>query len=161
MIRILFVCTGNICRSPTAEGVLRRKLAEAGLAEKAETLSAGTRGYHVGDAPDPRAQKHARARGYDLSTLRARQVGAEHFDEFDLILAMDREHERDLTRLAPPEAKGRVRLFLEFAPESGLQDVPDPYYGEAADFELVLDLVEAGADGIVAAIGRSEIAAHR
>jgi protein-tyrosine phosphatase len=132
---ILFVCTGNICRSPTAEAVLRHLAAEAGIELHIE--SAGIGDWHIGNAPDERAQHHAKRRGYDLSALRARQVAAEDFEKFDLILAMDRGHLRALQRLAPPAHRGKVRLF---APE---RDVPDPYYGGAHDFERVLDLVEA------------------
>ena len=132
---LLFVCTGNICRSPTAEAVLRHLAAEAGIELHVE--SAGIGDWHVGSAPDERAQHHAKRRGYDLSALRARQVTPQDFAKFDLILAMDRGHLRALERMAPPEHRGKVRLF---APE---RDVPDPYYGGAHDFERVLDLVEA------------------
>ncbi|HET8726768.1 MAG TPA: low molecular weight protein-tyrosine-phosphatase [Alphaproteobacteria bacterium] len=157
MLRILFVCTGNICRSPTAEGVLRHRLAQQGLLDQVETLSAGTQDYHIGDPPDARAQRTAKTRGYDLSRLRARQVTPDHFDEFDLILAMDRSHQLALRRMAPAEAQDRVRLFMEFAPGAGLRDVPDPYYGEADDFELALDLIEAGVEGLIRAIKSGEI----
>lgn len=156
-LRILFVCTGNICRSPTAEGVLRHRLAQEGLADRVETLSAGTHGYHVGDPPDARAQRAARSRGYDLSRLRARQVTPDHFDEFDLVVAMDRSHQLALRRIAPPAAQDRVRLFMEFAPGAGMRDVPDPYYGDSDDFELALDLIEAGVEGLVTAIRRNTI----
>jgi protein-tyrosine phosphatase len=132
---VLFVCTGNICRSPTAEAVLRHLAAEEGI--ELRTASAGIGDWHVGSAPDARAQHHAKGRGYDLSTLRARQVRASDFAEFDLILAMDRGHLRALERMAPPEARHKVRLFL-----AG-RDVPDPYYGGPEGFEQVLDLVEA------------------
>ena len=132
---ILFVCTGNICRSPTAEAVLRHLAADAGIELHVE--SAGIGDWHIGNAPDERAQRHAKQRGYDLSALRARQVSAHDFEKFDLILAMDRGHLRALERMAPPEHRGKVRLF---APE---RDVPDPYYGGAHDFERMLDLVEA------------------
>jgi protein-tyrosine phosphatase len=132
---ILFVCTGNICRSPTAEAVLRHLAADAGIELHVE--SAGIGDWHIGNAPDERAQRHAKQRGYDLSALRARQVSAHDFEKFDLILAMDRGHLRALQRMAPAEHRGKVRLF---APE---RDVPDPYYGGAHDFERVLDLVEA------------------
>ena len=132
---ILFVCTGNICRSPTAEGVLRHLAAEEGL--ELEIQSAGIGDWHVGAAPDERAQHHAKNRGYDLSALRARQFTSEDFARFDLILAMDRGHLHALGRMAPAEHKHKVRLFI-----AG-QDVPDPYDGGPEGFERVLDLVEA------------------
>lgn len=132
--RVLLVCMGNICRSPTAEAVLRAKAAEAGLA--IEFDSAGTENYHVGEPPDPRSVRHAKARGYDLSPLRARQVHADDFRSFDLILAADALNLRELRRRCPAELQGRLRLFL------GDVALPDPYYGESDDFEKVLDLVE-------------------
>ena len=132
--RILFVCTGNICRSPTAEGVLRHLATQEGIELRIE--SAGTGDWHVGSPPDERAQHHARGRGYDLSAQRARQVRKSDFDDFDLILAMDRGHLRALERLAPPEARHKVRLLI-----AG-REVPDPYYGGSQGFERVLDLVE-------------------
>jgi protein-tyrosine phosphatase len=132
---VLFVCTGNICRSPTAEAVLRHLAAEAGV--ELRIASAGVGDWHVGSSPDERSQHHAKGRGYDLSPLRARQVRASDFEEFDLILAMDRGHLRALERMAPPEARHKLRLFV-----AG-RDVPDPYYGGPEGFEQVLDLVEA------------------
>ena len=131
---ILFVCTGNICRSPTAEGVLRHLAARESIDLRIE--SAGLGDWHVGHPPDERAQHHARGRGYDLSSQRARQVNARDFQEFDLILAMDRGHFRELQRMSPPEHRAKVRMFMEGC------DVPDPYYGGAQGFERVLDLVE-------------------
>jgi len=132
--RVLLVCMGNICRSPTAEAVLRAKARQAGL--PIEFDSAGTENYHIGDPPDPRSIRHAERRGYDLSTLRARQVHASDFHEFDLILAADELNLRELRRRCPPEQHGRLQLFL------GDVALPDPYYGESDDFEKVLDLVE-------------------
>jgi protein-tyrosine phosphatase len=146
---VLFVCTGNICRSPTADGVLRRLVKDAGLEAKVRIDSAGTHDYHVGEPPDERAQHHARRRGYDLSVLRARQVLAGDFEEFDLILAMDRGHLRILQRLAPPEHRHKLRLFMEFAVAWDADEVPDPYYGGAAGFERVLDMVEDAARGVL------------
>jgi protein-tyrosine phosphatase len=153
MIRVLFVCMGNICRSPTAEAVVREfAQREAGIA--LEVDSAGTHGYHTGDAPDERSIAAARRRGFDLATLRARVVEAVDFERFDLVLAMDDAVLQRLRELAPRRHADRVRLFLEFAPGLGRRDVPDPYYGGEAGFEEVLDLVEEGARGLLAALAK-------
>jgi protein-tyrosine phosphatase len=153
MTRVLFVCMGNICRSPTAEAVVREfAQREAGIA--LEVDSAGTHGYHTGDAPDERSIAAARRRGFDLATLRARVVEAADFDRFDLVLAMDDAVLQRLRELAPRRHADRVRLFLEFAPGLGRRDVPDPYYGGEAGFEEVLDLVEEGARGLLAALAK-------
>jgi protein-tyrosine phosphatase len=152
-VRVLMVCTGNICRSPTAEGVLRAKLAAAGLASQVVVASAGTSGYHSGEAPDPRAQRHALRRGYDLSGLRARRLVAEDFDRFDLILAMDRGHLDHLRVSAPEPGRARVQPLLAYARRfADLGEVPDPYYGPPQGFEQVLDLVEDACDGLVSAL---------
>jgi protein-tyrosine phosphatase len=154
-MRILFVCMGNICRSPTAEGVMRGLLREAGLEDRIELDSAGTGGWHAGDPPDTRATAAARARGVVLDGA-ARAVTAEDFERFDLLLAMDRENERDLLARAPDvEGRAKVRLLREFDPEAvaaGDLDVPDPYYGGARGFEHVLDLVEAACRGLLAEV---------
>ncbi|WP_240928980.1 low molecular weight protein-tyrosine-phosphatase [Iodobacter violaceini] len=142
--KVLFVCTGNICRSPSADGVMRRMLADERLEHAVEADSAGTQSYHIGEAPDGRAQKHAKKRGYDLSFLRARVVNQSDFAEFDLILAMDKGHLRALQSLCPPELMSRVKLFLSVLPEGAETEVSDPYYGGAAGFETVLDQCEAG-----------------
>lgn len=147
--RILFFCMGNICRSPTAEGVMRAKLAKAGLGH-IEVDSAGTHGYHVGDPPDGRTQAHALRRGYDLGTLRARELVAEDFDAFDLVLGMDHDNLKQASRLCPPAQRDRLQLLMDYAPTASHRVVPDPYYGEAADFDRVLDLVEAACDGLIA-----------
>jgi protein-tyrosine phosphatase len=149
-MRILFICLGNICRSPTAEGVLRTLAAREVPELPLEVDSAGTAGYHAGEPPDPRMSEAAARRGYDLSALRARVVEPGDFERFDLILAMDEDNLRVLRRRAPAHAHGRLRLFLEFAPESGTAEVPDPYYGGAKGFEEVLDLVESAARGLLA-----------
>ncbi|SPR96118.1 putative Protein-tyrosine-phosphatase [Cupriavidus taiwanensis] len=140
---------GNICRSPTAEVVLRAKLDAAGLAALVELDSAGTHEYHLGRAPDSRTQRHALRRGYDLSALRARKVGVPDFDRFDLILAMDRENLAGLLRLRP-DAGDKVRLLMSFATRHDADEVPDPYYGEGDGFERVLDYIEDACDGLVA-----------
>ncbi|HXY76814.1 MAG TPA: low molecular weight protein-tyrosine-phosphatase [Steroidobacteraceae bacterium] len=149
-MRVLFVCLGNICRSPTAEAVLRALAAREAPDLVIEVDSAGTSGYHIGDAPDARARAAAARRGYDLSALRARIVEPADFERFDLILAMDRENLRVLRRRAPATVHQRLRLFLEFAPSGAAEDVPDPYYGGANGFEEVLDLVEAATRGLLA-----------
>jgi protein-tyrosine phosphatase len=142
------VCLGNICRSPTAEAVLRSKLEAAGLGKRIEVDSAGTGSWHIGSPPDGRSQRHAARRGYDLAALRARQVSEVDFHRFDLILAMDHDNLSDLQRLAPQApSRAEVRLF-------GEQAVPDPYTGSAAGFERVLDLVETTCDGWVENLSR-------
>ena len=153
-MRVLFVCLGNICRSPTAEAVLRGLAAREAPGLTLIVDSAGTADYHVGDPPDRRSQAAGAARGYDLSGLRARQVERGDFDRFDLLLAMDRSNRDALLALAPPQARERVRLFMDYAPESGHRDVPDPYYGGPAGFEQVLDLAEAASRGLLREVRR-------
>jgi protein-tyrosine phosphatase len=140
-LRVLFVCLGNICRSPTAEGALRRLCADEAPELDIEIDSAGTGDYHLGKPPDPRSSRAAAARGIDLSPLRARQVGRQDFARFDLILAMDRRNLRALRALSPPASRARLELFLEYAGGPADEEVPDPYTGTAADFERVLDIV--------------------
>jgi low molecular weight protein-tyrosine phosphatase len=147
--RILFVCLGNICRSPTAEAVLRDLLAREAPELSVEIDSAGIGDWHIGEPPDQRALVAARRRGLDMSRLRARQIVSEDFARFDFILAMDRANLSDLWRRAPTQYRERVRLFLEFAPDLGIDEVPDPYYGGAAGFEDVLDLAEQAARGLL------------
>jgi protein-tyrosine phosphatase len=147
---VLFVCLGNICRSPTAEGVLRHLLATEAPQLKVEVDSAGTADYHVGEPPDLRSQRAAKHRGIDLSGLRARQVSAADFAHFDLILAMDDQNLRALRALRPKASKARLRLFLDYADQLGSLEVPDPYCGDADDFERVLDLVTAASRGLIA-----------
>jgi protein-tyrosine phosphatase len=148
--RILFVCLGNICRSPTAEGVLRYLAARENPPPHLDIDSAGTGGYHIGAPPDLRSQAAAKRRGIDISDLRARRVEPQDYSRFDLMLAMDRDNLRALERARPRNSSARLRLFLEYAPGSGLEEVPDPYYGIARDFELVLDLCLAAAAGLLA-----------
>ncbi|HTV78173.1 MAG TPA: low molecular weight protein-tyrosine-phosphatase [Steroidobacteraceae bacterium] len=148
-MKILFVCLGNICRSPTAEAVLRGLLAREAPELAVTVDSAGTSNYHPGSAPDQRSQAAARRRAYDLSAQRARQVCVEDFRNFDLILAMDRRNLSELRRIAPPGTQGKIRLFLDFAPEQALREVPDPYFGGDTGFEEVLDLIELAARGLL------------
>lgn len=150
MPAILFVCTGNICRSPTAEGVFRHLVAKAGLEQQITTDSAGTHAYHVGEPPDRRTVAAAAARGYDLSDLRARVLVPADYQRFDMILAMDRGHLDILRRQQPAGAKATLSLFLDQGPlPLRGRDVPDPYYGEGRHFTEVLDLVEAGARALL------------
>lgn len=156
-LALLLVCTGNICRSPSADGVLRHKAHAARLADVLEIDSAGTLDYHVGQAPDPRAMAHAQKRGYDLSALRARRVCDADFERFDLILAMDRSHYSVLQRRCPEPLRHKLHLFMTFALDNQECEVPDPYYGGAEGFEHVLDLIEAGCDGILQRIASGQL----
>ena len=152
MVKVLFVCTGNICRSPTAEGVFDKLVKEAGLADDVHVESAGTTAYHVGEPPDRRSQAAARQRGIDLSQQRARQVNESDLRTFDYILAMDEGHLNDLARMARTPPGTRLSRFLDFAPDRLEQDVPDPYYGGPNGFENVLDLIEDASRGLLADI---------
>ncbi|WON84780.1 MULTISPECIES: low molecular weight protein-tyrosine-phosphatase [Chromobacterium] len=154
-LSILFVCMGNICRSPTAEGVMRAKLKSAGLEARMRVESAGTHDYHVGEAPDRRTCQAALRRGYDLSDLRARQVDGRDFERFDWILAADRQNLALLNAQCPPSYRGKLHLLLEPLPGAP-RDVPDPYYGGAGGFDTVLDLVEAACDAWLARIADTE-----
>lgn len=148
-IRVLMVCLGNICRSPTAEAVLRHQVTAAGLHEYIEVDSAGTGDWHCGDPPDPRTQRAAAKRNYDLAPLRARQVSARDFEDFDYILAMDRQNLAELRALCPRGAEHKLSLFLQFG-GTGHDEVPDPYYRGHDDFELVLDLAEQASAALLA-----------
>jgi protein-tyrosine phosphatase len=148
-MRILFVCLGNICRSPTAEGVLRAIAAREFPGLDLEVDSAGTADYHAGEPPDRRTIAAARRRGYDLAGLRARRVTRADFARFDQVLAMDRANLAELERLIVPDAAARLALFLEYSPECGFEEVPDPYYGGVEDFERVIDLCECAARGLL------------
>lgn len=154
MTRVLFVCLGNICRSPTAEAVFRTRAAAADLPCAAD--SAGTGAWHEGEAPDRRAQSEARKRGYDLSHQRARKATAEDFRDFDMIFAMDRSNLASLSRLHPKNGGARLSLFLDLLPTQSLRDVPDPYYEDG--FDKVLDLIEDGCDALIRQIS-TEISA--
>ena len=152
-IRVLMVCLGNICRSPTAEAMLRKKVHAAGLDGRIEVDSAGTADYHVDSPPDRRAIAHGERRGLALKHLRGRQVSRADFDRFDLILAMDGDNLADLERIRPPGSRAKVALLMSYAPQAGSREVPDPYAGGAEGFERVLDLVDSAADALVVALG--------
>jgi len=154
--RVLFVCMGNICRSPTAEGVFRKLLEARAPDLDVQVDSAGTHAYHVGDPPDARAQRAALRRGVDLSAQRARRVTEQDFAYFELVLAMDEQNREALLEICPVEHRGRVRLLLEFAPHVGYREVPDPYYGGSNGFEHVLDLVEEAALGVLQHLQQTE-----
>ena len=150
--RILMVCMGNICRSPTAHGVLEKMVADAGLAQHIMVDSAGTHGYHVGAPPDERAQQHAARRGYDLSAQRARLLTAQDFERFDLMLVMDEANETHARPLCPPGQHHRLRRLTDFCTTVQAREVPDPYYGGAAGFEQVLHIVEDACRGLLATL---------
>lgn len=148
-VRVLFVCLGNICRSPTAHGVFADLVQQAGFGDRIEVDSSGTGDWHIGLPPDGRAVAEAKKRGYNLSHLRARQVCREDFELFDLILAMDRDNLNHLQALRPARARAELRLFLEFASDSEAEEVPDPYFGGAEGFAHVFELVEAASRGLL------------
>src|SRR5512143_539194 len=154
--RLLFVCLGNICRSPMAEGAFRRVAAEEGVLDRFELASAGLGDWHVGQAPDGRAQRAAGHRGIDISGQSARQVSREDFARFDLLLAMDGSNYEDLTQLAPKGERHKIRRFLVFGPHAGMKDVPDPFFGEAEGFDHALDLIEEAARGLLAELLNDE-----
>ncbi|MFQ5995443.1 MAG: low molecular weight protein-tyrosine-phosphatase [Acidiferrobacterales bacterium] len=151
-VRVLFVCLGNICRSPTAEGVFRALVEGANLHRSIQVDSAGTHAYHLGEPPDPRAQAAAARRGIDLAPLRGRQTTQEDFLEFDYILAMDRTNLAFLRQQCPQSLQHKIRLFLDFAPAYPDKDVPDPYFGGTAGFDRVLDIIEDAATGLLSDI---------
>ena|SRR6267154_2590703 len=151
-MRILFVCMGNICRSPSAEAVLRHVAATEAPELQLEIDSAGTHEYHLGHPPDTRAVGAAQRRSIDMSGLRARKLLREDFEHFDLVLVMDQQNKQDALAIAPSGRRERVRLFLEFAPQLSHREIPDPYYGNEIGFELVLDLVTEASRGLIASI---------
>lgn len=148
-ISVLFVCLGNICRSPTAHGIFEGIVQREGLQARIRVDSAGTGDWHLGEQPDRRAMQHASKRGYDISSLRARKVIAEDFRNFHYLLAMDNDNFRQLKLLKPPEFEGHLGLFLDFSSQQEYREVPDPYYGGSGGFELVLDLVEDASQGLL------------
>lgn len=154
MVKVLFVCLGNICRSPTAEGVFRRLLDRETLATRVHVDSAGTAAYHVGAPPDQRAREAALRRGIDLSAIRGRRAEPSDLETFDYVLAMDRENHANLLAIAG-EHGHKVRLFMEYAPRFDEDEVPDPYYGGANGFERVLDMIEDAAEGLLAELRRA------
>lgn len=156
-VKVLFVCMGNICRSPVAEGVFAQLIEQQGLTEHVQVDSAGTHAYHVGNPPDPRSLQTALRRGIDISNLRARRFAEDDFHEFDYVLAMDSDNYRNLSAVCPPEARYKLKMFLDFAPHLNELDVPDPYYGGELGFERVLDLVEAAAEGLVEHIRKTHL----
>jgi protein-tyrosine phosphatase len=158
-IEVLFVCMGNICRSPTAEAVFRAVVERAGMGQHILIDSAGTHDYHVGKPPDARAQRAAMQRGYDMGALRGRQVQRADFSRFDYVLAMDNANLALLRRLRPQNATGHMGLFLDFSSTQGEREVPDPYYGGASGFEHVLDLVEDASEGLMAHLRRTHFLA--
>jgi protein-tyrosine phosphatase len=149
-MRILMVCLGNICRSPTAEAVLRSKLESAGLAGRVSVDSAGTYGGHAGEPPDRRAIAHASRRGYQLAALRARLVRVDDFERFDLVLAMDDDNVDELESSCPPEHRGKIGRLASYGARYRAEAIPDPWAGGPGDFERVLDLVEDACDGLIA-----------
>lgn len=149
IFRVLLVCMGNICRSPTAEGVLRQFIKINNLGDIVEVDSAGTHGYHVGEAPDSRTQRAAAIRGYNLSQFRARKVARQDLDYFDLILAMDKSNLDNLQRISTPEQQEKLGLFMDYAKNFDDDEVPDPYYGLGHGFDLVLDMVEDASNGLI------------
>ena len=153
-IRVLMVCLGNICRSPTAEAMLRKHVHEAGLDDRVEVDSAGTADYHVDSPPDRRAVAHGERRGLQMKHLRGRQVSRADFDRFDFILAMDDDNLAGLQRMRPAGSVAQVGLLMDWAPAAGAREVPDPYYGGTDAFERVLDLVDSAARGFVASLKR-------
>jgi len=151
-IKVLFVCMGNICRSPTAEGVFRQLIEKHGLTDRVTTDSAGTHAYHIDEPPDQRAQATALSRGLDISDLRARSVALDDFDKFDYVLAMDSDNYSRLSDQCPDTHREKLKLFLNYAPELNITEVPDPYYGGKRGFENVFDMVEAASEGLIAEI---------
>lgn len=148
-VKVLFVCMGNICRSPTAQGVFAKRVREANLEHLIEIDSAGTHAYHVGEPPDSRAQKSAQKRGVDLSALRARRALEEDFEKFDYVLAMDRDNYEGLQAICPIGAEYKLHMFMSYAPNLEYDEVPDPYYGGPTGFERVLDMIEEAAAGLL------------
>jgi protein-tyrosine phosphatase len=149
MVKVLFVCMGNICRSPTAQGVFAKLVEQEGLTDAIYIDSAGTHAYHVGEPPDRRAQDSASARGIDLSRLHARQVRGDDFAEFDYVIAMDRDNYQILESICPLGSEHKLQMLMSFAPQHELREVPDPYFGGSKGFERVLDMIEQASGGLL------------
>lgn len=156
-VTVLFVCMGNICRSPTAEAVFQKQVNDQGLQANIQIDSAGTHAYHIGNPPDARSTATALRRGYQMDVLRARQVTRADIETFDYVLAMDRDNAAILRQLAPEALRDKPRLFMSYAEDYGIEEVPDPYYGAAGGFEQVLDMIEQASDGLLAAIRRDRL----
>lgn len=148
-VSVMFVCMGNICRSPTAHGVFRHLVHRAGLTDRIQISSSGTHAYHVGHPPDHRSMEAARRRGIDISDLRAQQIRADDFEQYDYILVMDHANHELIMQACPETMQHKVRYFLEFAPQYKVIEVPDPYYGSGNGFERVLDMVEDASKGLL------------
>ncbi|KAJ4461816.1 putative low molecular weight phosphotyrosine protein phosphatase [Paratrimastix pyriformis] len=163
MTKVMFVCTGNICRSPTAEGVARKMVSDRGLGQIVEVASSGMISFHRGEAPDPRTQKAARKRGYDISRQRARHIDPMDFEEFDLLLALDRSHLQEMKEMCPREHQHKLHLLMEYGRDGSNRgaDVPDPYYGGPQGFDLVVSMVEEGVRGLLDAIAAGSMAPIR
>ena len=153
-VSVLFICTGNICRSPTAQGVFEYKLAEVGLDARVYVDSAGTHGFHIGSHPDQRAQRAASRRGFDLSSQRSRCVAVDDFASFDYVIGMDYDNMHALREICPQEFSDKLSLFMAFVPQAAIEEVPDPYHGGSHGFEQVLDLVEKASDALLAHVRR-------
>lgn len=156
-VTVLFVCMGNICRSPTAEAVFQKRLNDQGLQADIQIDSAGTHAYHIGNPPDARSTETALRRGYQMDALRARQVTRADIETYDYVLAMDRDNAAILRQLAPAALRDKPHLFMSYAEDYGIEEVPDPYYGGAGGFEQVLDMIEQASDGLLAAIRRDRL----
>jgi low molecular weight protein-tyrosine phosphatase len=158
MIRVLFVCTGNVCRSPMARGVFERALERAGLSDEVEVDAAGTHAFHLDAAADPRAQEAMARRGIDISDSRARRLAPADFRRFDYLIAMDMENYRFVEALRPQDTRPVIRLFMEYAPHFRMSEIPDPYYGSSWWFDRVLDMIDAAAEGLMAELQERLIA---
>ncbi|MEE9325816.1 MAG: low molecular weight protein-tyrosine-phosphatase [Cocleimonas sp.] len=156
-VSVLFVCMGNICRSPTAEGVFRHVVNEQNMSDQISIDSAGTHAYHIGEQPDSRSQSTARNHGVDLSNQRARKALSEDFDKFEYVIAMDRSNYENLKQICSAEQTAKLHLFMEFASDWDNPEVPDPYYGEGDGFERVFDMVQAASEGLLAHIMSNDL----
>lgn len=157
MVKVLFVCLGNICRSPTAHGIFEKMVISAGLQDKIGVDSCGTGSWHVGQPPDERTLKTARERGYDISHLRARKLAAEDFDRFDYILSMDTRNLADVIKKAPADYKGQIKLLLDFSKERNVLEVPDPYYGGDEGFDRIFNMIESACECLLDELKKKDV----